>query len=245
MRTPCWAGIFTLLAGLLSGCSVDELFNTEPSIVEESDLRSPYVVGAEIPILARGMDQEQPWRLESSDEQVVSVPFPDSGPEFVCDAVGGGTAELRLLDPDGKVLARRTIEVRAPDKAPVGQESKAEVIVTPRNGYKINVEYPAKLLLKGIPAGTKVAERITKRQMSVSDKRLTVPVAFTPEGPGEKSFSGELRFSVCDKQSCQMPRETISWKTVAEGAAPAPPPPGDGGPTSDGGAAEAGETAEP
>lgn len=129
------------------------------------------------------------------------------------------------------------IEVRAPEKAAVGVEATAEIVVTPRSGYKINLEYPAKLVLSGVPAGTKVAaETVTKAMMSIEQKRLSVPIRFTAEGPGAKTFSGELRFSVCNPQTCQMPRETVSFTTVAEGEAPAPggdaapaEAPGDGG----------------
>lgn len=111
------------------------------------------------------------------------------------------------------------VEVQAPEKAAVGAEATTKVVVTPRNGFKINVDYPAKLVLSDIPAGTKVAEStVTKGQMQVEKARLVVPVRFTSESPGEKLFNGELRFSVCNPQTCQMPREQVSWTTVIEAA---------------------------
>ena len=153
-------------------------------------------------------------------------------------------------DPSGGAPSgpNYAIEVRAPAKTAVGTEATAEVLVTPRNGFKMNLEYPSKLQLKTVPPGTKVAaERISKRQMSIDEKRLSVPVRFTPEGPGEKRFEGELRFSVCDAKTCVMPTEAVSFTTVAEGEALAPaagdaaPPEGDAEPgpgrTPDAGAA--------
>ncbi len=111
------------------------------------------------------------------------------------------------------------MEIRAPEKATVGQEATTEIVVTPRNGFKINVEYPAKLRLGALPAGTKVASQtISKSAMNVEKARLVVPVRFTAEGPGAKAFTGELRFSVCNDASCQMPREQIQWSTLAEAA---------------------------
>jgi hypothetical protein len=111
------------------------------------------------------------------------------------------------------------LEVRAPQKATVGQE--AEVIVTPRAPFKINVDYPAKLILGDLPAGVAVASQtITKADMNVEKTRLLVPVRFTADGPGEKALAGELRFSVCDETTCQMPREPVRWTTVAEAATP-------------------------
>ena len=128
----------------------------------------------------------------------------------------GGAAEVPSQDREPYRL-----EIKAPAKAQVGQEARTEIVVTPGAGYKINVEYPAKLTLSKVPEGTKVASTtITKSKMNVEKTRLVVPVAFTPEGPGAKQFEGELRFSVCNPESCQMPRETVSWTTSAEVAAP-------------------------
>ena len=132
-----------------------------------------------------------------------------------------------------------SIEVRAPEKVTVGQEATAEILVTPRGGFKINVEYPAKLTLEAVPAGTRVpSETVTKSAMSVEDARLTVPVRFTADAPGERRLGGELRFSICNPQTCQMPRETVSFTTLAEGDAAALPERDAG---SEGGAAEATE----
>ena len=109
------------------------------------------------------------------------------------------------------------VEVKAPASTPVGQPASTQVVVTPQQGFKINLEYPAKLTLGTVPAGANVsAKAITKAQMSVTKMRLTVPVSFTAAEPGPKHFEGELRFSVCNDQTCQMPRETVSWTTQAE-----------------------------
>ena len=110
------------------------------------------------------------------------------------------------------------IAIKAPSTSKVGQEARTEIVVTPKNGYKVNLEYPAKLRLSTVPEGTKVSQQITKGQMNVEKTRLVVPVPFTAEAPGEKQFGGELRFSVCNPQSCQMPREQVTWTTVAEAA---------------------------
>jgi hypothetical protein len=126
----------------------------------------------------------------------------------------GSTADVP--EPSGDPYQ---LEVRAPATSKVGAEATTEVVVTPGTGYKINVDYPAKLLLQKVPEGTKVASQtVTKEQMQVDKARLVVPVRFTPEAPGEKQFEGELRFSVCTPQFCKMPTERVSWSTVVEAA---------------------------
>lgn len=113
------------------------------------------------------------------------------------------------------------MEVKAPATSKVGVEATTEVVVTPGAGYKINVDYPAKLVLQPAPEGTKLAaQTVTKEQMQVDKTRLFVPVRFTADAPGEKRFEGELRFSVCTPQFCKMPSERVSWSTTAEAAAP-------------------------
>lgn len=125
---------------------------------------------------------------------------------------GSGEVPGRTGDPYQLV-------VRAPEKAPVGQEATTEVVVTPGTGFKINLEYPAKLSISKVPQGAKVAStKMTKSQMTVEKTRLVVPIRFTPEAAGELAFEGELRFSVCTEETCQMPREAINWTTTAEAA---------------------------
>ncbi len=112
------------------------------------------------------------------------------------------------------------VAIKAPAKAQVGQEVTTEVVVTSGGGFKINQEYPAKLVFSQVPEGTKLASSpVTKGEMTVEKARLVVPVRFTPQGPGEKRFEGELWFSVCNPESCQMPREKITWSTTVEAGA--------------------------
>jgi hypothetical protein len=128
----------------------------------------------------------------------------------------GGSA----TEPAGPAGETYRMEVKAPATSKVGVEATTEVVVTPGTGYKINVDYPAKLVLQNPPEGTKLAaQTVTKEQMQVDKTRLFVPVRFTAETPGEKRFEGELRFSVCTPQFCKMPSERVSWSTTAEAAA--------------------------
>jgi len=112
-----------------------------------------------------------------------------------------------------------SFDVKAPAKSKVGEAATTELVVTPGAGWKINVDYPSKLTLSKVPDGAKVASAtITKAGMQIDKTRLTVPVSFTSEAPGGKSFEGELRFSVCNEISCQMPREKVAWTTQVEAA---------------------------
>lgn len=127
------------------------------------------------------------------------------------------SAEAEVPRPTGNPYQ---IEVESPAKAAVGQEAQTKITITPRNGFKINVDYPSKLVLGAAPEGTKLASStITKGQMQVEKIHIVCPVGFSSESAGEKQFEGEFRFSVCNDQSCQMPRETVSWTTTFEAGA--------------------------
>jgi hypothetical protein len=111
------------------------------------------------------------------------------------------------------------LAVKAPATTKVGVETTTEIVVTPGGGYKINLDYPAKLSIISVPEGAKVAaQTVTKADMSVEVARLVVPVRFTVEAPGEKAFAARLRFSVCTPQFCKMPEEMVTWTTTAEAA---------------------------
>ena len=86
-------------------------------------LHTPYVQGARVRLHAhdsrdRGNYLDGCW-LESSDEDVLLLSWPEysSDGDLVstdAEAIGEGTAELRLIDADGRVLDTTEVEVRFP-----------------------------------------------------------------------------------------------------------------------------------
>lgn len=111
-----------------------------------------------------------------------------------------------------------TIDVTIPALSRVGEETTAEVVVKPKQGHSINAAYPARLLFDIEPDGVELHSRRTgASDMHLSRRELRAPVRFTPLDPGETRFAGELRFSVCNRSTCSMPRETIQFETVTAG----------------------------
>lgn len=90
----------------------------------DDDLHSPYVRGARVTLFAHSSDDGERfagWSIESSDPEVFRVD--DSAVEAGGDglvahgqAVGEGTARLRLLDDRGREVGRGVAEVRVPDR---------------------------------------------------------------------------------------------------------------------------------
>jgi len=100
-----------------------------------------------------------------------------------------------------------------PGAAKAGQPSTTVVEVRPGPGFKINLEFPARLKLlttEGLKTG--------KRELSKDDAELTKAVLrfsipFTPAHAGKLKLDGTTDFSVCNETSCKLIRdERLSWE---------------------------------
>lgn len=104
------------------------------------------------------------------------------------------------------------LTVTGPEGGSVGEPLKAQVQVEPRGGYKVNLEFPTKLEVKG-PAGA-TPEAVTLRgkdAAQLTEARLLLEPTFTVAGAGEHRFSGTLKFSVCTEKLCEIKNEEVSW----------------------------------
>jgi MYXO-CTERM domain-containing protein len=88
------------------------------------DLHSPYVRGTRVALFAHSSDKEpnfRGWSIETSDPAVFRIDDSAADPDghglaAHGQAVGEGTAELRLLDDRGHEVGRGLAEVRVPDR---------------------------------------------------------------------------------------------------------------------------------
>ncbi len=95
-----------------------------------------------------------------------------------------------------ELVIRPTGEYRA------GQLGRVEAVLTARDPYHVNAEFPLKFKVKP-GAGVKYARDVVGREaVKFEAKRATVPVEFTPDGQGRRVVGGTFRFSVCNDQRC-------------------------------------------
>ncbi len=127
---------------------IDRTWDFGTTVKDEPGLAGPYVRGAKVLITARAEDDPeaiQVWSVVSSDPAVFRIdegsarvtkdPLSSERLTVFGDAVGEGTATLRLLDRDGGEVHREALEVVAADRLEVaaygamvlGQESEAVV----------------------------------------------------------------------------------------------------------------------
>jgi hypothetical protein len=88
--------------------------------------------------------------------------------------------------------------------------SEISVEVTPKDGFKINTEYPWQLHLEDAPAESKPSlSRDDAATFTESNARFVVDAApFAERG----RVAAELRFSVCSDETCLMKTRQLEWQ---------------------------------
>jgi len=117
----------------------------------------------------------------------------------------GGDAE-----PEGS--RPYAVKVEAPSPGKTGEPLTARVRLEPRDGYKVNLEYPAKLEVMGPMGAAPMRQTINSGQAaSLTEQELVMDASFTLGRGGEHRFSGKLNFSVCTETVCEVKSEDVSW----------------------------------
>jgi hypothetical protein len=96
--------------------------------------------------------------------------------------------------------------------ARAGVRAVATVSLRPKGAFHVNVDYPTKLKMTA-PDGVKLEKDLLRGPDAAKfDKgALDFEVAFTADGAGTKSFSGELKFAVCTDTECKPTTEKVSF----------------------------------
>lgn len=91
-------------------------------------------------------------------------------------------------------------------KAKVGEKGTITVTVKASGGFKCNPKYPHKI--KDI-SGSNV-DAPSKVSGAVNGKSISYSIPATPTAAGSHAVTGEIRFSVCNDQECQMKKVPLS-----------------------------------
>ena len=104
-----------------------------------------------------------------------------------------------------------------PEEAKVGQESKVSIRVIPQGEWHMNLEYPAKLEITP-PTGATVAKPKLEKgdAIKLDEQSLEFAVAFTPSEAGDKTFTGEFKFAVCQEEACVPKTEKLEFQVAVK-----------------------------
>ena len=116
--------------------------------------------------------------------------------------------------PVGITQKHHVLTISAPRRARAGASVMAKIKVTPVAPYKINLEYPTRLSLAA-PEGVLPRTRAITADMATRHTRAEILMEprFTVRNVGTHRFSGELLFSVCKDQLCDLERVPLAWVT--------------------------------
>jgi hypothetical protein len=100
-----------------------------------------------------------------------------------------------------------------PSDATVGAEGKVSIKIVPRGIWHLNLEFPTSLSVEA-PAGVTVGKPKQKKDDAISfdEKSAEFAVSFTASEPGDKTFTGEFKFAVCEgDEACMQKTEKLSF----------------------------------
>jgi hypothetical protein len=104
------------------------------------------------------------------------------------------------------------VSIKAP-AAKASEKGVAKLKVTPKGKFHMNMEYPIKLTISA-PSGVTVekAKQTAKDATKLDQAAAEFDIAFKSDSPGKKSFTGELKFAICEEQtSCHPHAEKVSF----------------------------------
>ncbi|MCA9628255.1 MAG: hypothetical protein KC766_11340 [Myxococcales bacterium] len=208
--------ILTLTAGLTLGC--EDKSATTPS-PEKAAATTAEAKTAE-PEAKPEAEKAKPAVDEPSDEAEAKgteepAKTADKAPTKVDDKAGSPKAEAKPADKpvEEKKGAEATGDsfgaYLAGGKYTAGKAGSVTAVLTAKGEYHCNDKYPYKFTLDPAPAGVTYPETVVKG-MSVTEKRSTMAIPFTPTEKGAKTISGTLAFSVCNADRCLIEKQKLS-----------------------------------
>lgn len=153
-------------------------------------------------------------------EQKPASPDAKSPDKTAAAPADKGAAPAKAEDPKVKVVDgpgddRFALRITPPDDAAVGKEGVVTIAAVPQGPWHINLDFPTKLALAA-PDGVALAKaELAKGDAAkLDDKSAEFAVKFTPSSAGDKAFTGEFKFAVCQDEACSPVTEKVSF-TVA------------------------------
>jgi hypothetical protein len=143
-----------------------------------------------------------------AEQPPVVTPAPRSAPARTAVARAVPSASRTSVNADAY-----TVKVSVPASVAAGDKGTVRVTVEVKSGWKLNQEFPTKLVVTAPGDVTlEKAKLRAKDATSFSKKKGVFDVVFTPSASGGKDFSAKLRFAVCTDATCDPKTEKLSWQ---------------------------------
>lgn len=105
-----------------------------------------------------------------------------------------------------------SVRVELPDAAAKGAASAVALHVSPKPGWKLNLEFPTKLTVAP-PAGVEVDKPTQKvaDAATFAEQGAVFQIGFTAADPGSKQFTADFKFAVCTESTCDPKKQELAW----------------------------------
>jgi hypothetical protein len=98
-----------------------------------------------------------------------------------------------------------------------GDDAQIVVIVTARDGFKINAGYPHKVVLDPPPEGLTLPMSTVRKEDAELDgtKSITYAIPAKPSQSGTFEVTGLVKLSVCNPEQCRMAKKRLMARVTA------------------------------
>ena len=130
-------------------------------------------------------------------------------------ALGAGTPEA--IGEEKK--QKKTFSIQTGETTvTTGKDGQVSITIVPAKGYKWNKDFPAMLTMKEGTEGVVALKGSQYRgdDFKTGDKNVSVAAGVTGKKAGEQALEGELRFSVCNEESCIIATEKVEAKVTVK-----------------------------
>lgn len=106
-----------------------------------------------------------------------------------------------------------------PEEVPAGTSTDVELAIEPKEGLKINLEYPSWTLEIEEAEGVEFASQSFDRDdFDLQESGATVSTKVTVPEQGARQWTGRADFSVCNDETCHILRdEAVAFRVEATG----------------------------
>lgn len=147
---------------------------------------------------------------------------PDAGktagktePAKVADPPKAEDPKVKVVDGPGD--DRFALRITPPADAAVGREGVVTIAAVPQGPWHINLDFPTKLALSAPDGVTLAKTELAKGDAAkLDEKSAEFAVKFTPSSAGDKQFTGEFKFAVCQDEACSPVTEKVDFKVAVK-----------------------------
>ncbi len=125
--------------------------------------------------------------------------------------------KVKVVEGGDPADDRFTVNIEPPSDVGVGNDGKVKITVVPKAPWHMNLDYPTALDINA-PSGIKLTKSNLKKGDAdkLDENSAEFGVAFTAEAAGDKEFTGEFRFAVCQDDACAPVKHDVNFKVAVK-----------------------------